>query len=99
MPELTALLGAPAVSYGKGAIVGVNGEAEHGGACVHPMLGRPMRAAIGGGGAVIPSKVKGAGGRAALGLPPRAQGEPWAFPHLQTLKGEVGGAPRPGEIG
>jgi hypothetical protein len=26
---------------------------EYGGACVHPMLGRPMRAAIGGGQAVI----------------------------------------------
>jgi Amino acid synthesis len=49
MPELTALLGAPAVSYGKGAVVGVNGETEHGGACVHPMLGRPMRAADAGG--------------------------------------------------
>jgi hypothetical protein len=40
-------------SYGKGAMVGINGEMEHGGACVHPMLGRPMRAAIGGGKAVI----------------------------------------------
>ncbi len=51
MPELVELLGGPAVSYGKGAVVGVDGdgEMEHGGACVHPMLGRPMRAAIGGG--------------------------------------------------
>jgi hypothetical protein len=31
---------------------------EHGGACVHPMLGKPMRAAIGGGKAVIGSNVK-----------------------------------------
>ena len=64
--ELSALLGAPAVSYGKGAIVGVNGEMEHGGACVHPMLGRPMRAAVGGGEAVIPSNVKVAAAGAAL---------------------------------
>jgi hypothetical protein len=49
MPELVKLLDGPAVSYGKGAIVGVAGEMEHGGACVHPMLGKPMRAAIGGG--------------------------------------------------
>jgi hypothetical protein len=47
MPELAKLLDGPAVSYGKGAIVGVAGEMEHGGACVHPMLGKPMRAAIG----------------------------------------------------
>jgi hypothetical protein len=53
MPELVKLLDGPAVSYGKGALVGVNGEMEQGGACVHPMLGKPMRAAIGGGKAVI----------------------------------------------
>src|SRR5437588_4057875 len=55
MPDLVKLLDGPAVSYGKGAIVGVAGEMEHGGACVHPMLGKPMRAAIGGGKAVIGS--------------------------------------------
>src|SRR6516225_6116557 len=42
MPELVKLLDGPAVSYGNGAIVGVAGEMEHGGACVHPMLGKPM---------------------------------------------------------
>jgi hypothetical protein len=40
MPELVKLLDGPAVGYGKGAIVGVAGEMEHGGACVHPMLGK-----------------------------------------------------------
>src|ERR1700739_1525009 len=58
MPELVQRLDGPAVSYGKGAIVGVQGEMEHGGACVHPMLGRPMRAAIGGGPALISSNGK-----------------------------------------
>ena len=58
MPELVKLLDGPAVSYGKGAIVGVDGEMEHGGACVHPMLGTPMRAALGGGKAVIGSNAK-----------------------------------------
>ena len=52
MPDLVKLLDGPAVPT-KGAIVGVDGEMEHGGACVHPMLGKPMRAAIGGGKAVI----------------------------------------------
>lgn len=32
MPDLGKLLDGPAVSYGKGAIVGVDGEMEHGGA-------------------------------------------------------------------
>src|SRR5215472_16862360 len=58
MPELVKLLDGPAVFYGKGALVGVDGEMEHGGACVHPMLGKPMRAVIGGGKAIISSNVK-----------------------------------------
>src|SRR3984957_7860351 len=58
MPELVRLLDRPAVSYSKGALVGVNGEAEHGHACIHPMLGKPMRGAIGGGKAVVPSNVR-----------------------------------------
>jgi hypothetical protein len=40
MPELVKLLDGPAVSYGKGALVGVNGEMEHGGACIHPDAGQ-----------------------------------------------------------
>src|SRR5260370_2073365 len=70
MPELVKLLDGPAASYGKGAIVGVAGEMEHGGACVHPMLGKPMRAAIGGGKAVIGSNVKVAAAGSVLDLPP-----------------------------
>ena len=69
MPDLVKLLGGPAVSYGKGALVGVDGEMEHGGACVHPMLGKPMRAAIGGGKAVISSNVKVAAAGALLDVP------------------------------
>ena len=49
MPQLVPLLGGPAVSYGKGAIVGVNGDAEHAAAICHPKMGKPMRAALGGG--------------------------------------------------
>ena len=56
--RLVDLLGGPAVSYGKAAIVGTAGEMEHGGAILHPKLGKPMRAAIGGGEAIIPSNVK-----------------------------------------
>jgi hypothetical protein len=55
MPQLVPLLPRQAVAYGKGAIVGVNGDAEHAAAICHPRMGAPMRAAIGGGQAVIPS--------------------------------------------
>jgi hypothetical protein len=98
MPDLVALLGAPAVSYGKGAIVGVNGEMEHGGACVHPMIGRPMRAAIGGGKAVIPSNVKVAAAGTALDMPLGHKDDPWSFAHFDTMTVAVADAPRPDEI-
>jgi Amino acid synthesis len=78
MPELVKLLDGPAVLYGKGAIVGVVGEMEHGGACVHPMLGKPMRAVIGGGKAVIGANVKVAAAGAILDVPLGHKDDSWA---------------------
>jgi hypothetical protein len=98
MPELVKLLDGPANSYGKGAIVGVAGEMEHGGACVHPMLGKPMRAAIGGGKAVIGSNVKVAAAGALLDVPLGHKDDSWSFPHFDTITVSVADAPRPDEI-
>jgi hypothetical protein len=98
MPELVRLLDGSAVSYGKGALVGVAGEMEHGGACVHPMLGRPMRAAIGGGKAVIGSNVKVAAPGTLLDVPLGHKDEPWSFEHFDTITVSVPDAPRPEEI-
>jgi len=98
MPDLVKMLDGPAVSYGKGAIVGVQGEMEHGGACVHPMLGRPMRAAIGGGKAVISSNVKVAPPGASLDIPLGHKDDSWSFPHFDTVTVSVADAPRPDEI-
>lgn len=98
MPELMRLLDGPAVSYGKGALVGVAGEMEHGGACIHPRLGRPMRAAVGGGQAVIPSNVKVAAVGATLDLPLGHKDDPWSFVHFDTATVSIADAPRPEEI-
>lgn len=98
MPELVKLLDGPAVSYGKGAIVGVAGEMEHGGACVHPMLGKPMRAAVGGGKAVIGANVKVAAAGALLDVPLGHKDDPWSFAHFDTITVAVADAPRPEEI-
>jgi len=48
-------------SYGKAAIVGEKGELEHAAAFLHPKLGTPLRKAVGGSKAIIPS-VKKVGG-------------------------------------
>ena len=98
MPELVKMLDGPAVSYGKGAIVGVFGEMEHGGACVHPMLGKPMRAAIGGGKAVIGSNVKVAAPGSILDVPLGHKDNSWSFAHFDTITVSIPDAPRPTEI-
>ena len=98
MHDLVRALPNPAVSYGKGAIVGLNGEFEHGGACIHPMLGKPMRAAIGGGKAVIPSNVKVAAACASLDVPLTHKDDSWSFDHFDTVTVAMPGAPKPDEI-
>jgi Amino acid synthesis len=86
------------VAYSKGAIVGVRGDIEHGHALVHPKLGKPMRAAIGGGQAVICSNVKVAAPGTPLDLPFAHKDNIWSFDHFATLTISVQDAPLPDEI-
>ena len=96
--RLVDLLGGAPVSYGKAAIVGTDGEMEHGGAICHPKLGKPMREAVGGGEALIPSNVKVAAAGATIDVPLGHKDNPWSFDHFDTLSIAVPDAPRPDEI-
>lgn len=96
--QATRQLNGPPVSYGKAAIVGVAGDIEHGGAVIHPKLGAPMRAAAGGGEAVIPSNVKLGGPGTAIDLPLCHKDDPWSFDHFDTMTLSVGDGPLPDEI-
>jgi hypothetical protein len=98
MKRLVDLLGQPAVSYGKAAIVGTAGEMEHGAACVHPKLGKPMRAALGGGAAIIPSNVKVGPPGVAIDVPLGHKDDVWSFDHFDTMTIMVADAPRGDEI-
>jgi len=98
MPQLVPLLGGAAVAYGKGAIVGVNGDAEHAAAICHPKMGKPMRAALGGGEALIPSATKVAAAGTSLDLPLGHKDNIWSFDHFETVTVSVADAPRPDEI-
>jgi len=98
MQRVMQLLSAPAVSYGKAAIVGTLGEMEHGGALLHPKLGKPMRAAIGGGEAIIPSNVKIAALGASIDVPIGHKDNVWSFDHFDTMTVMVPDVPRPEEI-
>lgn len=98
MKRVVELLGNPAVSYGKAAIVGTSGDVEHGAALLHPRLGKPMRAAIGGGEAIIPSNNKVAAAGTPIDVPLGHRDDVWSFDHFDTLTVMVADAPRPDEI-
>ncbi len=98
MAEAVAMLATAPVSYGKAAIVGADGDMEHGGAMIHPKLGKPMRAAVGGGKALIPSNVKVAGVGVPIDLPLGHKDEAWSFDHFDTMTIMVADAPRVDEI-
>jgi Amino acid synthesis len=98
MGDLVALLPGPVASYGKAAIVGVNGELEHGAALIHPRLGQPMRDAIGNGQAIICSNVKLGGLGAAIDVPLANKDNIWAFDYLDTITVSIADAPRPDEV-
>ena len=93
-----ALLDGAPVSYGKAAIVGVAGELEHGAAMMHPKLGKPLRRAVDGGKALIPSNAKVGPVGAAIDIPLGHKDDGWSFDHFDTMTVMVGDAPRPDEI-
>jgi hypothetical protein len=96
--EALAGLPNPPVSYGKAAIVGLDGDLEHGAAIIHPRMGRPIRDAIGGGSAIIPSNVKVAAAGTGVDVPLSDRNDAWLFDNIDTMTAAVPGAPRPAEI-
>jgi len=97
-PRIVAMLNGPPVSYGKAALVGTSGAMEHGGAMLHPKLGKPVRAAVGGGKSLMPSTVKVAGMATAIDLPLGHKDEAWSFDHIDTMTLWLPDAPRADEI-
>src|SRR6202035_3391863 len=96
--EAKALLPGPVISYGKAAIVGTSGDIEHAAAILHPRMGKPMRDAIGGGQAIIPSNVKIGAVGCSIDIPLGHKDDVWAFDQIDTLGVTVANAPRPDEI-
>lgn len=86
------------IAYGKAALVGSGGTMEHGAALVHPSLGKPMRAAIGGGEALIPSNVKCGAIGALIDVPLGHKDKSWAFDYIDTMTVSIPDSPRADEI-
>jgi hypothetical protein len=93
-----AALGAPVHSYGKAAVVGENGEYEHAAAILHPTLGAPFRAAVGGGKAIIPSAKKLGGPGTPIDVPLHYKDAAFVRTHFDAMEVRLVDAPKANEI-
>ncbi|MGB0553511.1 MAG: amino acid synthesis family protein [Alphaproteobacteria bacterium] len=107
--ELGTLLGDRAVaalgimpgaveSYGKAALVGVDGELEHAAAILHPKLGTPLRIAVEKGAALVPSSKKRGGPGQTLDIPLGHKHAAYVRSHFDGMEVWANDAPRADEI-
>ena len=84
--------------YGKGAIVGTDGELEHTAAVLHPRFGAPVRAAIGGGADIIPGTKKVGPPGTSITMPVGNKDDRWVFDDMDAAEVAIGDAPRADEM-
>ncbi len=89
---------AQAESYGKAALVGVDGELEHAAAILHPRLGKPLRAAVEKGAALVPSSKKRGGPGQVLDVPLGHKDAAYVRSHFDGMEVMLSDAPRANEI-
>lgn len=87
-----------AESYGKAAMVGEAGELEHAAAILHPKLGAPLREAVGGGAALVPSAKKMGGPGQTLDVPLGHKDAAYVRSHFDAIEVRLADAPRADEI-
>jgi len=96
--RLVAAMGQPIVSLGKGAMIGIAGEAIHGNACLLGEFANPIREAVGGGLAWIQSTSK----RVALGgtidIPLAHKDALYVRANYDTISVHVADGPQPDEL-
>ena len=85
-------------AYGKGAIVGVDGEIEHAAAILHPRFGAPVRAAVERGDDIIPSTKKVGPPGATIVMPVTNKNDIWSFDHMDAAEISIPDAPHADEI-
>ena len=85
-------------SYGKAAISGLAGEREHCAALMHPALGKPIRANVGGGKALLPSAKKLGGPGCAIDLPLGHKNAAFVRSHFDAMEIRVPDAPMDDEL-
>jgi len=97
MARAIEALGTPVESYGKGGIVGENGEIEHIAALLHPKFGTPVRAPIEGK-SILPSVKKMGAMGATLDIPIHHIKAMLVRSHFDSVEFRVPDAPGASEI-
>ena len=87
-----------AESYGKAAIVGEAGELEHAAAILHPRLGKPLRAAVEKGAALVPSAKKMGGPGTPIDVPLGHKDAAYVRSHFDAMEVRLNDSPRANEI-
>ncbi|MEM8983953.1 MAG: amino acid synthesis family protein [Pseudomonadota bacterium] len=85
-------------SYGKAILVGVNGEYEHGNAFLTSAAANPVRDALGGGQAWVPSTGKIGVPGTILDIPLAHKDALYVRSHYDTVSVSFNDAPRPNEV-
>lgn len=93
-----ALEGRKAESYGKSAIIGELGEYEHGNAFLTTAFANPIRDALGGGRAWIPSTGKRGPMGTPIDIPLAHKDALYVRSHYDTVTVSFGDAPAPDEV-
>ena len=87
-----------AESYGKAALIGENGELEHGAALLHPRMGAPLRREVGKAAALVPSSKKRGSMGDTLDIPLGHKDAAYIRSHFDSMEVRVNDAPRANEI-
>ncbi|QKR99596.1 amino acid synthesis family protein [Sphingomonas sp. CL5.1] len=95
---VAALAGRPAASYGKAAIVGLNGEYEHGNAFLTTDFANPIRKALGGAESWVPSTGKSGGPGTEIDIPLAHKDALYVRSHYDTVSVSFGDAPLANEV-
>ena len=96
--QLIAAMGEPIESLGKGALIGMNGDAIHGNACLLGDFADPIRQAIGGGLAWIQSTTKRSAPGGMIDIPLAHKDALYVRDHYDTITVHLPDAPHPNEI-
>ena len=95
---LKALEGQPVQSYGKSCIVGTLGEYEHGNAFLTTAFANPIREALGGGVAWVPSTGKRGAVGESIDIPLACKDALYVRSHYDTITASFPDAPSPDEV-